>query len=1109
MTVKKNVAKNTAEVLAEATQLFTLSHSAFRDLLEERAKEIRKEALTAPNEATIAINFELKLYGLIAERLGAKFAPVKEQSIDTRRHVKKGRLDARIGAVVIEYKQKSKLESKQDQSKAIQQLKDYLEALWDKQDEDAKHEMLGVLTDGWRIKFIIVRPDGTLTESAFDDLNGEHLARIIRTILTLDKRALTPDNLIAGFCEDGDPSPAKKLALALFNALDTHPTGRSNMLFREWQAIFRLAHDDQSKQRAIQERREALAEALDVTITPTDNETEYRALYAIQTSYAIIVKAIAYKVLTSIRGDSAESFADLAQGSVDSLRSHLDRLESGAIFRQEGFGNLLEGDFFAWYCTADQWDKTIASAVKKIFVILAEYESNHMFGGGNVQDLFKDLYMAIIPDKVRHSMGEFYTPPWLADQTIREALGPIPPKEWRALDPCCGSGTFITALIRLVLNEAKVAGLSKHETLKSVLTRVKGIDLNPLAALTTRINYFVNLSSLIGEEDAFDIPVYLGDSSYVPKHAKIDKVECLEYQISTEKGPLNLLLPRSAVADVDLFSRTMTRLEVFIQIEDESAVAEAIIGIVSKADRTDAVVEEIKRLSTKLVELQRNKWNGIWARIISNFLSTANLGRFDVIVGNPPWIDWKNLPAGYRERIKGLCVDRRLFSGDGITGGINLNVCALISNVSAQNWLKDGGTIGFLMPENLIFQQSYEGFRNFYLDGERQLYFQRFVDWNKAGKPFAPVGHRFLGFFISASVRNYKNGIPVIRFEKKPNDKKANVLPLERYAHEQLFENMSHIFKRTELVALTAGDSTAFSYASNVTEGKRFAKVAGICSYPGREGVEIFPQELFLLKVDSKKGMRKGNVYTKNYQSDRSKHKVAAGTFLLEATMLYPLVKGTDIERFHVTPSEYVVPFPYDDGARSPIERERLAKIAPNLMSYFNDHRSSFDDQTSYNDKIIGKKHKNEYYALARVGTYSYGENFVAFRDNTKWQAAVVSTLPVPWSDTETKRPVFQNHAVSISQRADGTFITEDEAHYICAIFNSPIVAQYIVNSSDSRTYKIRPPVRVPYFDPNNPLHKNLAKLSRKAHIVHDDATAMQDIDKELDMAYLSLLTES
>lgn len=1081
----------------------TLILPEFKSELNEVAKAIRKIAANAPNEATIATNFELKLYSLMDAALHVKFAPTKEQSIGTKRHIKKGRIDSRIGTIVLEYKQKSKLTSAKDQAKAVEQLKNYLEALPQEQQRGAT----GVVTDGWMIKFVQFEESGSFNETAFEPLNGEHLIRIIRGVLALDKKAMTPDNLIAEFCREGDPSPAKALALALYEALENHATQRSKMLFHEWKAIFRLAHDDQTKQRALQERREALAAAIDITIAQHDNETEYKALYAIQTSYAIIVKIIAYKVLCSIRAKQADvSFGNLAQGSSTTLRSHLDRLESGAIFRDEGFGNLLEGDFFAWYCTPSQWTAGIAAATKKVFAILSEYESNHMFHGGVVQDLFKDLFMAIIPDKVRHSMGEFYTPPWLADQTIREALGPNPPKNWSALDPCCGSGTFITALIGMVLAEGEEKNRSSSEKLHSVLTRVKGIDLNPLAALTTRINYFINLSNLIGPDDEFDVPVYLGDSSYVPRPKNIGAVECLEYVISTEKGPLNVLLPRSAVADVKQFSKTMTRLEQLIAIEDVDQVAKAIRSIIPTKDRTKEVRQEIDALAERLVDLQRNNWDGIWARIISNFLTTSNLGRFDAIVGNPPWIDWKNLPQGYRERIKQLCVDRRLFSGDSITGGINLNVCALIANVAAQNWLKNSGTIGFLMPENLIFQQSYEGFRNFYLDGSKRLYFQRLVDWNKAGKPFAPVGHRFLGFFISKTKQDYAQGIPVVRFVKKANDKKSNIFPLEHYAHTQKFSDMAHIFDREDAVALTAGTSTAFSYATSAAEGKKFSLVAGECSYPGREGVEIFPQELFLLKIDGDQKLRKGSAYVTNYQSDRSKHKVAKSTFLIETEMLFPLVKGTDIERFHIESSGWVVPFPYKDGARSPISSAELAANAPNLMSYFFKNKSSFEDQTNYNAKIIGEKHNSEYYALARVGAYSYGAHFVAFRDNTKWQAAVVSTLPVPWSKTEMKRPVFQNHAVSISQRVDGSYITENEAHYICAIFNAPIVARLIVNSSDSRTYKIRPPVRVPPYDERNELHLALVNLSRKGHDNYNDPVEMKKIDKALDAAYLALL---
>ena len=82
--------------------------------------------------------------------------------------------------------------------------------------------------------------------------------------------------------------------------------------------------------------------------------------------------------------------------------------------------------------------------------------------------------------------------------------------------------------------------------------------------------------------------------------------------------------------------------------------------------------------------------------------------------------------------------------------------------------------------------------------------------------------------------------------------------------------------------------------------------------------------------------------------------------------------------------------------------------------------------QTAYNSKIIGKKHDNEFYALARVGEYSFAKHYVAFRDNTKWQAVVISDILTPWG--EKKRPQFQNHAVSICQDSKGRFIGLDEA---------------------------------------------------------------------------------
>ncbi len=1080
--------------------------------LNKLATEIRLIGKSALNEATMATNFELKLYAFLKNELGIDFEPIKEESIDTKRHIMKGRIDSRIGFLVIEYKHHSKLSSLVQQNKATEQLKNYISSM----KSDIMQTSIGVITDGISIKFITQVGSKTESETAFQQLNGKHLVEMVKGIILSNKKALTPKNLVLSFCSEN--GLAVKLSKILFDTIRENPTGKTKMLFTEWQSLFRLAHDDESKQKAIEERRTALSKALDVNIAYGDNVTEYVALYSIQTVFAIIVKSIAYKTLIEIRGDSCNyGFEELAKSHSSTLRTHLENLESGAIFRSEGFGNLLEGDFFAWYCSDEQWDDNIATHVRQIFEVLSEYENQTVFKSEQIQDLFKELYQGIIPEKVRHSLGEFYTPSWLADHTINEALQCSSNKDnWRAIDPCCGSGTFLTVLIKKVLKE--LDGVENSKKLKMVLDRVKGVDLNPLATLTARINYFINISHLIENNSEFDIPVFLGNSANLPNNLEIDGIKCFSYKIRTEKGDLLVNLPCSAVLDVEVFSKTMTKLELYIENEDANAVYEELCSITNKKELTGSIKDELNILSHKFVALQKEKWNGIWARIVCNFLTTANLGKFDIVVGNPPWIDWKNLPQGYREEIKDLCISKNLFSGDGVTGGINLNICALITSVTAQNWLSENGALAFLMPETLIFQQSYEGFRRLELDAMQRLYFKKFIDWTESGHPFSPVQQKFLTFVITSEQVFYdKNGVLVEKFTKKQNNKSENIKPLKDYLHETNFSDVQHVFNKQKLVALTArSDSTIFTYSENNKNLLNLQIVAGTSTYKGREGVEIYPQELFLLKVDRKKPIKLGKAYVSNIQNSRSKHKIAKQELLLETDCLYPLVKGVDIERYGIKPIDTVVPFPYKDGKRAPMSRKELSTDFPELMKYFNKNKIYFDSQTKYNKKIIGKKNATEFYSLARVGVYTYAKYFVAFRDNTKWQASVVSDIETPWG--EFKRPVFQNHAVTISQRPDGSYISLKEAHFICAIINSNMAREFIMNSSDSRSFKVNPPLNIPLFDGSNVKHTKLSNLSKKAHslFIKMAQTSNSDlrvkkikVDEDIDKTVFEILSEN
>lgn len=60
------------------------------------------------------------------EPLGFIYNPIKEKSINTARHISKGRADTAIASLVIEFKQPSTLSNSHNKSKAINQISDYL-----------------------------------------------------------------------------------------------------------------------------------------------------------------------------------------------------------------------------------------------------------------------------------------------------------------------------------------------------------------------------------------------------------------------------------------------------------------------------------------------------------------------------------------------------------------------------------------------------------------------------------------------------------------------------------------------------------------------------------------------------------------------------------------------------------------------------------------------------------------------------------------------------------------------------------------------------------------------------------------------------------------------
>ena len=1063
-----------------------LTSTEFQSTLVEAAAEIRSLAEPSATEATIEGGFERVMYAHLRE-IGLKFHPVKEQTVAFRRHVTRGRMDSRLGALVIEYKRPSLLRSQVQIEDALSQLERYVIAL----SEESDAPFIGLLTNGLAVVEVRACAGVITSTSGVEQLDANTLLRITRQFVSLALAALTPSNLVRDFCGSGESDGILfETARILYHILSSGIQRKTEMLFLEWEEMFRLAHDDQSQQRRIEERRAALASLFEIDIH--DATDEYRALFALHTAYAIVLKFVAYRTVSDIHlGQPTRDYRSLTTTSDRALRSFCSELEDGEVFRVLGITNLLEGDFFSWYCDIQQWTPALADSIRSIAKTLARYEEiDQVFSERGAPDLFRDLYQAAVPRVVRSSFGEFYTPYWLADHVFEAAR---PTGEWRAIDPCCGSGTFVIAGITKVREECLRRGLDELQTLNQILSRVMAIDLNPLSVLTTRINYFIHISQLMPFQStpAIVIPVFLSDAASIPDQVTIDGVDCITLELKTLKQPIKATLPTSLIQDTPLFMQVMIEFERHIKSQRLDAARRHLMDAVPPDDRSKGIQRVISELTHRLVELERRGWNGIWARILSNFVTTACLGRFTVVVGNPPWIDWKNLPAGYRERVKDLCLERGLFSGAGRTGGINLNICALIAYVSMTNWLDRNGRLAFLMPRELANQASYEGWRR--LGGEWE--FLRFDDWSNAGHPFDPVKEDFMTFIVRRR-RGNSTRIPVQTFKKRQRNRNSAA------TWSSLTEAMSQLEVRKQVAGQIVPGSTAFTLARNNQELDRFSLVSGFCEYIGREGIEFYPQELMLFHY-IEPGPKPGTVWLRNVQATKSKYRVQARRVLLETEFLHPLVKGPEIKPFDHLYSGLIVAFPYDEEDPSrPIAAQELHERSPLLLNYYMQSQEMLKLQTKFSDKIRGHD-PGEFYGLARTGRYSFAQTYVGFRDNTNWCAVVVQDGVMPWG--ERKRFLFQNHAVSICERHGGGFIDYEEAHFVCAILNAPIVQRFISATSDDRSYKIRPPVFVPEYEPGDVRHKSLVTLSIEAH---ESPERRESICTKVEELYLSMCEE-
>ncbi|MCM8781296.1 MAG: N-6 DNA methylase, partial [Candidatus Omnitrophica bacterium] len=813
--------------------------------------------------------------------------------------------------------------------------------------------------------------------------------------------------------------------------------------------------------------------------------------FCLHTYYATFIKLLAVQV---VQYYAMPKFGtDLKQATTfggEKLKEYLKRIEEGGIFKELGISNFIEGDFFSWYL--DVWNDDIYQALKLLISTLANYSLVTLdVDPDTTRDLLKKLYQQLMPRELRHNLGEYYTPDWLAERLLNmiEAGRFEGNPDKRILDPACGSGTFLVIAIKKIREYSWKKAISEEATLEKILSNVVGFDLNPLAVISARTNYLLALGDLLSyRKDEINIPVYLCDSIWTPQEGE-DLFGKGILKFNTSVGPFSM--PKSLVQAryIDILSNFLEEA-VRLLLNREQFIERLCQRLPLNPKQDDKDIKVVYDLYEKLLNLERQGINGIWARIIKNAFAPLFVGEFDYVVGNPPWVNWENLPEEYRLETKPLWISYGLFPHGGmdtILGKGKKDISMIMTYVAMDKYLKRNGKLGFLITQS-IFKTSGagQGFRRFQL-GDREPVQALYVDDMVELKPFEGVGNR-TSIVILQKGRKTKYPVPYNFWVKKVK----GVGIKDNLSLDEVTKIAT--YKQFYAEPVDVNDPTSPWITGRPKALKAVKKVLGKSDYVAHEGVNSGGANgVYWVEIVDKRP--DGLVVISNI-TEGAKKEVESIQAAIEPDLLYPLLRGRDVKRWKAEPSAYII-MAQDPIKRRGISESEMKTKYPKTYIYLKRFESVLRERAAFKRYFTRKDRSGRvietgpFYSMFDVSDYTFAPYKVVWRYiATDFICSVAGSVD--------KKPVIPNEKLMLVGCNN-----EKEAHYLCGICNSS-PSRFIVISYGVGTQlapHILENIRIPKFDPKNSLHLKLAELSEKANKLakEDNPEELKNIEEEID----------
>ncbi|HEY2032756.1 MAG TPA: N-6 DNA methylase [Rhizomicrobium sp.] len=993
-----------------------------------------------------------------------------------------GRIDSKYGGLIIEYKRPSGGD-RLDAHGSGRGTKAVVEQIRGRFEDFAKGEtvpiekVLGVGLDGRYILFARYRGNKFDAEQPMA-VSPISMRRLFRAVLSLGARghSFTAENLVRDF---GNKSlKAQHGVSVLYNTLLKTASPKAKVFFHQWTVLFGevCGYDVTSENEKIAK----LAESYGIK-----NPKAAQLLFALQTYYAIVMKFLAAEIAATFTPLGTSIVRQCAASSSSSkLSSLVQRLEQGGIWTELGISNFLEGDLFSWYLAA--WDDGTASVVRTIAEALIEYDPATLsVDHFDNRDLLKHLYQQLFPRTVRHDLGEYYTPDWLAER-LTDQIGFDGNPSKRVLDPGCGSGTFLVEAINRCkewyAENRLECGFDEAEFAKRVLNNIVGFDLNPLAVMAARVNYLLAVRDLLKYVDQIELPVYLCDSIRTPS----EYGSLFENQRRLKTSVAEFIIPAEVTGDWGKLRKYAEILEECVR--DDYSPNEFLERCkrekIALSDKPEHVA-----LFSILVKLQRGGQDGIWARIIKNAFAPLLLDKFDFILGNPPWVNWESLPDDYRQDLKSVWNRYDLLTLDGAAGrhgGGKKDLAMLFVYVCIERYLRSGGQLGFVITQSVFKTKGAgDGFRRLsYKTGESRTYIHPLLVEDLSRIQVFEGATNATALFVAQKSAK--------RFE----------YPVEY----KLWSGPSRISQSLELSEVIDTTTRMDMDAAPIEDGDLQSPWLSLPKSSSRAVRNIIGKGVYKAYEGANTGGLNGVYWVHTLEKkaanslvenlhDIGKIKVEHVTRSIENEYIKPLLRGRDISPWSAEPSLEIL-FVQDAENKIGITESKLKKDAPKLFSYlklFEGDKGAKKKGTLRGRKLFQRYFSPDdpFYTMYNIGPHTLAKHKVVWRDmGLTVQAAVVTGEVCP-----------EHHVMFVPTRSD------DEAHYICAVLMSTpcklAIAAYTTNTGKST--HVTEHIKLPRYSNSNNLHGRIAQISKECHKRVERGNDLLDLQDTLDRAVASL----